>query len=152
MLAGQQYPVDVVEAVLSASFIEPGDAVERIKALSLLKEQADFEPLAVAFKRVGNIIKGGLDQPVDPALFEAPCEAGLYEALQKVEAQVGTLLKSHDYARALDAIAGLRSPVDEFFDGVMVMTDDVAVKNNRLALLTSIAALFKDIADFGRIA
>lgn len=152
MLAGQQYPVDVVEAVLSASFIEPGDAVERIKALSLLKEQADFEPLAVAFKRVGNIIKGGLDQPVDPALFEAPCEAGLYEALQKVEAQVGTLLKSHDYARALDAIAGLRGPVDEFFDGVMVMTDDVAVKNNRLALLTSIAALFKDIADFGRIA
>jgi glycyl-tRNA synthetase beta chain len=152
MLVAHNYPADVVEAVLSASFSEPVDAVEKIKALSELKSQADFEPLAVAFKRVGNIIKGGLEQQVDRDLFEAPCERSLYDALQKVEAQVATLVKDRDYVQMLDAIAGLRGPVDAFFDGVMVMADEIAVKNNRLALLTRIAALFKDIADFGRIA
>ncbi|MCW9049834.1 MAG: glycine--tRNA ligase subunit beta [Deltaproteobacteria bacterium] len=152
MLVAHNYPADVVDAVLSASFSEPVDAVEKIKALSELKSQADFEPLAVAFKRVGNIIKGGLEQQVDRDLFEAPCERSLYDALQKVEAQVATLVKDRDYVQMLDAIAGLRGPVDAFFDGVMVMADEIAVKNNRLALLTRIAALFKDIADFGRIA
>lgn len=153
MLAGhQQYPADVVEAVLSASFDEPGDAVEKVKALAKLKEQADFEPLAIAFKRVGNIIKTGLEQKVDPVLFEASCETNLFETLLKVEKQVAIFMKNRDYIQSLDAIAGLRGPVDDFFDGVMVMTDVIAVKNNRLALLTRIAALFKDIADFGRIA
>ncbi|MCK4691761.1 MAG: glycine--tRNA ligase subunit beta, partial [Desulfuromonadales bacterium] len=152
MLTGQDYPQDVVDAVLSAAFGEPVDAVERVKALAELKGQEDFEPLAVAFKRVGNIIKGGLDQDVDPALFEDDCEKELFAQLQQVQAKVAELVAQRNYPVALETIAGLRAPVDQFFDGVMVMAEDQAVKNNRLALLTSIAGLFKGVADFSRIA
>jgi glycyl-tRNA synthetase beta chain len=152
MLAGQNYPVDVIDAVLSAAFIEPVDVLKRIKALSVMKGLDDFEPLAVAFKRVGNIIKGGLDQPVDQTLLTADCEINLFAELQKVQNKVDKLIFERNYPRALEVIAGLRNPVDVFFDGVMVMADDEAVKNNRLALLTGIAGLFKGIADFSRIA
>ncbi len=152
MLTGQDYPADVVDAVLSADFGEPVDAVERVKALAALKGREDFEPLSVAFKRVGNIIKGGLELPVDTALFQADCEKGLFAQLQQAESKVAALVAGRDYPAALETIAGLRAPVDAFFDGVMVMADDQAVKNNRLALLTSIAGLFKGIADFSRIA
>ena len=151
MLSSQHYPVDVIDAVLSASFIEPIDAVKRIKALSELKKMDDFEPLAVAFKRVGNIIKGGLDQPVDPALLTEECEKDLFSAWQKVQGEVGKYTSEGNYAQALLIIAGLRPAVDTFFDSVMVMVDDELVKNNRLALLTGIAGLFKGIADFRRI-
>ena len=151
MLSGQTYPADVIDAVLSASFTEPIDALERIKALSALKKQDDFEPLAIAFKRVGNIIKGGLEQPVDQALLTDKCEKDLFESLQKVQGQVETFVSVGDYGQALEATARLRQPVDAFFDGVMVMVDDPAVKNNRLALLTRISGLFKGIADFSKI-
>lgn len=152
MLSTQGYPTDVVDAVLSADFTEPVEAVERIKALSALKGRDDFEPLTVAFKRVGNIIKGGLRQPVDQALLSDDAEKSLYEAGQKVQSEVAELVSTRNYTQALETIAGLRAPVDCFFENVMVMSDDEAVKNNRLALLTSISDLFSGIADFSRIA
>jgi glycyl-tRNA synthetase beta chain len=152
LLSAQNYPVDVIDAVLSASFVEPLDAVDRIKALSKLKKMDDFEPLAVAFKRVGNIVKGGVEQPVDPSLLNEECEKELFAQLQKVQGKVAEYVSERNYAQALETIAGLRQPVDTFFDSVMVMVDDELIKNNRLALLTGIAGLFKGIADFRRIA
>jgi glycyl-tRNA synthetase beta chain len=152
MLAGQGYPADVVDAVLAAGFDNPVDALARVKALAALKGREDFEPLAVAFKRVVNIIKGGVSDPVNAGLFEADCERSLWQALQQTQGQVAGLVAGGDYAAALQAIAGLREPVDGFFDGVMVMAEDAAVKTNRLALLTGAAGLFKGIADFSRIA
>ncbi len=152
LLSAQSYPVDVIDAVLSASFVEPIDAVERIKALSSLKKMDDFEPLAVAFKRVGNIIKGGLEQPVDPTLLSEECEKELFANLQEVQGRVEEYISERNYTQALETIARLRQPVDRFFDGVMVMVEDELVKNNRLALLTGVAGLFKGIADFRRIA
>jgi glycyl-tRNA synthetase beta chain len=152
MLSGKNYPVDVVDAVLSASFAEPIDALRRIEALSKLKKMDDFEPLAVAFKRVENIIKGGIDQSVDESLLAEDSEKKLFLDLQEVQSKVQKYIETRDYDQALALIAGLRQPVDTFFDSVMVMVDDQAVKNNRLALLTAIACLFKEIADFRRIA
>ncbi len=152
MLSGDTYPTDVIDAVLSASFVEPVDALERIKALSILKQRDDFESLAVAFKRVGNIIKGGLDQPVDQSLLSDQYEQILFAKLQEVRTDVAELVAERNYSQALDVIAGLRKPVDDFFDSVMVMVDDDAVKKNRLALLTGIAGLFRGIADFKKIA
>jgi glycyl-tRNA synthetase beta chain len=152
MLSGDTYPTDVIDAVLSASFVEPVDALERIKALSILKQRDDFESLAVAFKRVGNIIKGGLDQPVDQSLLSDQYEQILFAKLQEVRTDVAELVAEQNYSQALDVIAGLRKPVDDFFDSVMVMVDDEAVKKNRLALLTGIAGLFRGIADFKKIA
>ena len=152
MLTGRDIATDVVDAVLTARFDEPGDAVARVEALAALKGAADFEPLAVAFKRVGNIIKGGVDNAVQAELFEADCERALSEAIGSARQAVADQVGQGDYAAALQTIARLREPVDAFFDGVMVMAEDDRIKANRLALLTQVAALFADIADFTRIA
>jgi glycyl-tRNA synthetase beta chain len=106
----------------------------------------------VAFKRVGNIIKEGIDAPVDPSLFQDDAENGLYQAIQTVKGSSDGLLSSGMWLDALTEIATLRGPVDRFFDKVMVMADDPSIRTNRLALLTTIARLFGKIADFSRIA
>jgi len=152
MLTGRDIATDVVDAVLTARFDEPGDAVARVEALGALRGAADFEPLAVAFKRVGNIIKGGVDNEVQEELFESDCERALADAVKSARQTVTDQVGEGDYTSALQTIAGLREPVDAFFDGVMVMADDDGIKANRLALLTQVAALFADIADFTRIA
>jgi glycyl-tRNA synthetase beta chain len=138
--------------VLAARFDEPADAVARVEALAELKGAADFEPLAVAFKRVGNIIKGGVDAEVSAELFEADCERSLLLAVDKARQTVSSQVADGEYAAALQTVAGLREPVDAFFDGVMVMAEDELVRTNRLALLTRVAELFGNIADFTRIA
>ena len=152
MLTGRDFATDVVDAVLTARFDEPNDAFARVEALAALKGAADFEPLAVAFKRVGNIIKGGVDNEVRTELFEADCERALADAIEAARQALADRVAEKDYAAALQTIARLREPVDAFFDGVMVMAEDDEIKANRLALLTQVAALFADIADFTRIA
>ena len=137
----------IVDAALAASFDDPLDALARVKALAALKGRADFEPLAVAFKRVVNIIKGGVTAPVDSALFEAPCEGALFAALQAAGDEVASCVGRGAYDEALRTIAALRDPVDAFFTGVMVIAPDERVRTNRLALLTQVARLFAGIAD-----
>ncbi|TYO96393.1 glycyl-tRNA synthetase beta chain [Geothermobacter ehrlichii] len=146
-------PGDVVDAVLAAGFDDPVDALARARALAALKGEADFEPLATAFKRVGNILrKAGEVPPVDPGLFEADCERQLWQALSATAGQVAGQVARGAYGEALQAIAGLRPAVDAFFDGVMVMAEDERIRANRLAILNAVADLFKGIADFARIA
>ncbi len=152
MLTGRGFPADVVEAVLAARFDEPVDAVARVQALAELKAAADFEPLAIAFKRVGNIIKDGVEAEVKEELFEAECENALLQAVSEARQTVNVQVAAGDYVAALQTVAGLRQPVDAFFDGVMVMAEEEQVRTNRLALLTQVAELFADIADFTRIA
>ena len=112
----------------------------RVKALAELKGREDFEPLAVAFKRVVNIIKGGVADPgrrgaVRGRLRGSPA-AG---SDSRPPAQVAEQVAAGDYPGALRTIAGLRAPVDAFFDGVMVMAKEEKVRENRLALLTGVA-------------
>jgi glycyl-tRNA synthetase beta chain len=152
MLTQRGFPADVVEAVLSARFDDPLDAVARVEALAALKTQAGFEPLAVAFKRVGNIIKGGVDTPLRHELLEADCERTLAAAVTLAKAAAANAVAAGDYAAALQAIAALRVPVDAFFEGVMVMAEQPETRGNRLALLTQVGRLFDGIADFAKIA
>jgi glycyl-tRNA synthetase beta chain len=147
----QQYPADVVDAVLSAAFTAPVDALARIKALTTLKQRDDFDLLSVAFKRVGNMVKQQTDAQLDDRLLLETSEKDLYQQLQLVEKNVSAAIKKGDYVAALESVARLRKPVDAFFDDVMVMVEDVSIRNNRLALLTAISALFSGIADFSRL-
>ena len=151
-LMSNDYPNDAVDAAVAAGFNDLVDVKARIAALAEFKNHPDFEPLAVAFKRVGNIIKDGTDAPVDPTLFQDTAESGLYEAFQAVKSSVDAKVSEGAWLEALTAIATLRGPVDTFFDKVMVMAEDERVKTNRLALLTAIARMFNRIADFSRIA
>ncbi len=88
-LLANDYPADVIEAAVSAGFDDLVQVRARIAALTEFKSHPDFEPLTVAFKRVGNIIKEGLDAPVDPGLFQDSAENGLYGAFQTVKSSVG---------------------------------------------------------------
>ncbi len=149
------YRVDLVEAVLAADFDRLADIRPRLDALRALQQDAGFEPLAAAFKRVGNLVRkaelDGHDGAVDPARFEVEAERTLYAEATRVGVQVRGYLAAGDPAGALAALVVLKPTVDGFFDDVMVMCDDVAVRNNRLALLRETAALFGQLADFSRI-
>ena len=145
------FPPDTVDAAIAAGFDDLVDVRARIAALAEFKNHPDFEPLSVAFKRVGNIIKGGMDAPVDPTLFQDSSESALYESIQRAKVAAERHISVGAWLDALMEIATLRGAVDRFFDSVMVMAEDTGVKNNRLALLTTIARLFSKIADFSRI-
>ena len=151
-LLGSSCATDAVEAAVAAGFDDMVDVKARIAALAEFKTHPDFEPLTVAFKRVGNIIKDGIDAPVDPSLFQDETETLLYEAVQKVKSSAEGLISTGSWLDALTEMAALRGPVDNFFDKVMVMAEEPLVRTNRLALLTTIARSFGRIADFSRIA
>lgn len=151
-LMSGEFASDAIDAAVSASFNDLVEVRARIAALAEFTGHPDFEPLTVAFKRVGNIIKDGTDSPVDPALFQDAAERELYEAFQSVKSTVTATVAAGSWLEALTCIATLRGPVDTFFDKVMVMAEDERIKTNRLALLTVIARMFGRIADFSRIA
>ncbi len=159
MLIDQGHSREAVNSALSASFDNVPDALMRIKALEVLRQAPDFEPLSIAFKRVVNILKksgmdevrGGFYADVDEGLFEDDAERALFKVCQRAADQVQAGIAEGNYGAALKEIADLRPDVDRFFDDVMVMVDDESIKNNRLALLASVAGLFKNIADFSQI-
>jgi glycyl-tRNA synthetase beta chain len=155
ILADEGYAKDTVAAVVDVSIEHIPNVWERAAALQALKGAADFEPLAVAFKRAVNILRKAElaeDIRLNPSLFQDPAETNLHEAYRAVKDKVDQALGGSDYKTALRTIATLRMPVDQFFDGVMVMADDLDLRRNRLALLKAIADLFTHIADFSKIA
>lgn len=150
------FPVDLVEAVLDAGFDQVATVLPRLRAFDHLRSTEAFTPLAAAFKRVANIVrKSGAevakDAPVQADLLVEGAERHLHAVVQARAADVSQAMGHGDYAGALDSLAAIKPSVDRFFDDVMVMTDDAAVRHNRLALLRSCAGLFAQLADFARI-
>jgi glycyl-tRNA synthetase beta chain len=155
MLVEEGFDKDVVAAVASVSIDDLPDVWRRAQALQKLKGAADFEPLAAGFKRVVNILRKTEvpdEATIDPALFVEPAEKALHDAFLETREKVGALLGNGDLEEALRVIATLRQPVDQFFEDVMVMCDDRPLRENRLALLKTIAGLFNRMADFSKIA
>ncbi|HEX8907950.1 MAG TPA: glycine--tRNA ligase subunit beta [Anaeromyxobacteraceae bacterium] len=151
-----EFDVDLVEAVLSAGFDDLVDARQRLEALADVKRRPDFVPLAVAFKRAANIqekAKGEGAAGVDPALLREEAERQLLAEVERVEQGVAVHREAsqRDYAAVLRAVAELKPAVDRFFDDVLVMAEDPALRANRLALVKRVADLFADIADFRKI-
>ena len=102
-----------------------------------------------------NIINKNLSESTpsfDEALLVDNEEVALYQALKTSKNATTAALKARDYDLVLSEIAKLREPVDAFFDNVMVMADDVALRQNRLALLVDLRAIFECIADISRLA
>jgi glycyl-tRNA synthetase beta chain len=161
LLAEEGFAKDLIAAVVTASMDDIPAVPKRTHALQSLKAKPDFEPLAIAFKRVVNIIRqakelgevaaGQGQTKTNPGLFQEPCEQALYGALQKVEQDISEDLKTGAFDRALLTVATLKQPVDGFFEGVMVLTEDQSLRQNRLALLGEIAGLFSIFADFSKI-
>lgn len=154
ILTDMGYSKEAVNSALNVSFDNLPDVILRVKALDNLRQLPDFEPLAVTFKRVENIIrKAKIDAvlSVDDTLFDDGSENELFGSVNSVSQSVKDCIDQGDYDKALGQIATLRPVVDRFFDDVMVMAEDEKIKNNRLALLSTVSGLFKDIADFSLI-
>lgn len=151
-LLAQGRTYDVVDAVLATGISDICQSFKKIEAMEAFKSHPDFHPLAVAFKRAGNIIKGfSGGGSVDAGLFNTGEEKALYDALLEIRRKAQGLLTQGDYKTALVEMARLRQPVDAFFDAVMVMDKDEAVRHNRQSLLADISSLFHEVADFSKI-
>ena len=129
------------------------DFAARLHAVQAFMQLEAATSLAAANKRTANILRqaDGSQRTTDETLLTESAELALHGALQQARAAVEPLLDSRDYTAALQALAALREPVDTFFDDVMVMADDAALRDNRLALLAELRALFLGVADISRL-
>lgn len=156
ILSEQGFSKDVIAAVVSVGAENVIDVHRRVEALEALKGRPGFEPLAVAFKRVVNIIKKADSSELkaiglDTAAFVHPSENDLFKAYDLVKVRAEQLMGKGQLDEAIAEIASLRPNVDAFFDEVLVMDPDPAVRRNRLALLNTVAGLFEKVADFSKI-
>jgi glycyl-tRNA synthetase beta chain len=147
---------DEVSAVFRAGADDLLDARKRLVALKAIRKSKNFEPLAISFKRIRKILEKanvttGEARHVNPELFENKAERHLYSTAREAGSKVQSLKREGKYQEALEVIAGLRSAVDDFFDGVMVMAENEAVRNNRLTLLAELLREFTTVADFSEI-
>ncbi|WP_221793318.1 glycine--tRNA ligase subunit beta [Oceanobacter mangrovi] len=151
--ADENIPAEVFQSVRALGITKPLDIDRRVKAVHAFYQLESAQALAAANKRVSNILaKNDGDKvtaAVDAALLQQAEEQALFEEMTGLADLTSPLLLRGDYQGALNALSQLRNVVDEFFDNVMVMADDEAVKNNRLALLKQLRGMFVGIADIG---
>ncbi len=143
---------DAVAELRPASLL---DFDRRLKAVAEFAQLPEAEALAAANKRIRNILKkaeGTIAAQVDPQLLVEPAERALDDAVNAAIAETDPLLAARDYVGVLKRLAALRAPVDAFFDGVMVMAEDAAVRGNRLALLKRLADRFAAVAEVALLA
>jgi glycyl-tRNA synthetase beta chain len=142
---------EVVEAATSVDFDNLTSCLARIEALNSMRSSEDFSILAGSFKRIRNIIKDNTATTVDPSLFTEDAEKELSATLEKVREQADPLIAQGDFSGALTIMLEVKEPVDRFFDDVMVMADDPAIRENRLNLLTALGALVRQVGDISRM-
>jgi len=150
-LIAQGLTYDTVEAVLTVGINDVVSALEKIKALQAFRQNPEFEPISIAFKRVDNILKDFRDPQIDMSLLKDDAEINLFSVFENIKTRVEKGIGENDFNFALGELAKLRPPVDAFFDGVMVMDKDEKIRHNRLSLLANVSALFHKIADFSKI-
>ncbi len=145
---------EMLDAVLAMRPCSPLDAATRLAALKEFLLLPDASVLASINKRIVNILKKTqvlADQPVDPALLSEAAERSLHLAVSALREPVREATAQRRYGDSLHALVGLRAPVNDFFDGVMVMDENLQVRNNRLALLRDVQALLAGVADLSRL-
>ena len=141
--------VDVIQAVLARRPTRPADFDARVRAVSHFRTLDSAEALAAANKRVANILakaEGDIGA-IDVTLCVEPAEQVLAQSVLSLAKEVQPLIAQGEYTAVLDKLAGLRQPVDNFFDNVMVNAEDAKLRQNRLAILNTLQGLFLQVAD-----
>lgn len=152
----ENIPAEVFMAVSAKNLTRPLDINQRVQAVYRFSQLPEAAALASANKRVSNILAKqaeGLALPaVNTQLLQEDAERTLAQQVNALAGKVGPLFAERRYREGLEQLAGLRTAVDQFFDGVMVMAEDEAVRNNRLALLAQLRGLFLEVADISLLA
>jgi len=143
-----QWPTDLVDAVLATGDADPVALEARLVAMSTLSASDSFGPMKTTFKRVMGLTREHASTEYDSTALNEPAEQALHTALAAVSARAAELAEGLDYSGSLSALSSLREPVDTLFEAVMVMDTDEDVRRNRLGLLRSVADQFARIADF----
>lgn len=153
MLRDAGNAADAIDAVLAAGVKEPAVFVKRVRALEHARTEAPetFDDLATAYARANNLRDAALGTDVDESLA-GEVEHALFSAVVQAEGCVARALEADDYRTALSELASLRAPIDLFFDRIMVMDEDEKLRENRLRMLNRFVNVFRDVADFGKMA
>ena len=154
MYTEQGVSVDTIQAVQAINPHMPLDFDQRIRAVQAFSELSQASMLADSNKRVANILaksEVSVADTVDETLLSETAEQNLYANVQQAQTVVQPLLEQADYTQVLQTLASLDEPLTQFFDNVMVNSDDAALKNNRLALLKQVRALFLTVADISEL-
>ena len=151
----QGFSTELINAAIASDWDTLPDLDSRLKALAGFMGQEAAVSLAAANKRIANILRKAQEQiseQIDTDQLILDEESSLFEEVSALELQVLPLLEAANYSASLELLAGLRVPVDSFFDSVMVMDEDPVLRANRLALLSRLKALFDRIADLSVLA
>ncbi len=140
----------VVEAAVAVGFDDIVDCRQRIAALAAIQQDEVFTMLAGSYKRIRNITKGNEKTAVEPSLLVENEERSLFALYQQIEEEIAYLVAQREYSSALKTILKLKEPVDNFFEAVMVMAEDSAIRQNRLNLLTAVGGLVLMIGDISK--
>ncbi len=139
--------LQAVEAAAAVGFDDVVDCRQRAVALAAIQQDEAFAVLSSSYKRIKNIIKDNRETVVDTALFSEEAERNLYTLYSEVAEEMKSLVAKKEYAAALRVMLRLKEPVDSFFEAVMVMAEDQAVRRNRLNLLTALGGLVLLVGD-----
>lgn len=152
LLLDRKIRYDAVNAVIETFWVNPVDAWHRITALEKFRSGKNFENLVIGQKRVVNILKGqDMVIPIKENLLTEKEEIELLNNAKQVENPLNEAIKKQDYTQALTLLLSLRQSIDILFDNVLVMTGDINLRHNRLALLDYIKSLFMKVADLSQI-
>ncbi|OGR16446.1 MAG: glycine--tRNA ligase subunit beta [Desulfobacterales bacterium GWB2_56_26] len=144
------YQAEAVDAATSVNFDDVNECLQRINAMMQIRKEPAFKVLSASYKRIRNIIKDNRNVEIDPALFADGAESRLYELFLEVRQEMENLVAAREYVKALEVMLRMKEPVDNFFDKVMVMAEDAAIRQNRLNLLTALGDLILQIGDISR--
>jgi glycyl-tRNA synthetase beta chain len=154
VLREKDFAPDEIDAVVSQNPTRMDLIMPRIEAVRAFRSLPESASLAAANKRIRNILKKAetANGAVNASLMADAAEKNLFSAMQKLSPQVSAHMQNQHYTGALKELAGVRGEVDKFFDDVMVMADDPAVRNNRIALLRQLDGLMNQVADISKLA
>ncbi|SDE62433.1 glycine--tRNA ligase subunit beta [Sporomusa acidovorans] len=151
ILTEEQLRYDMIDAVLAAGSDDLYDTWLRAKAIAVEGGTIAMQKAVQALVRVGNLAKNAVSETIDTNLFTAEAEHDLYKAYLEAKTIISSYQAEKNYQGVLTAVAAMAAPIDAFFGAVMVMVEEPAVKNNRLALLKAIAGLAAQTADLTKI-
>ena len=151
LMLSEGYPIDVVDSVISSECDDLVNTKHKIEALSEFRKEPDFNSLAIAFKRVFNIVKNQPRNSFNCERLIEPAEKLLFRNYSTIMVQVEKSLSERNYIDAILKMRGLKEPIDKYFDEVLVMDKHEEIRQNRISMLWAIRDLFFKLADFSKI-
>ncbi len=151
ILSDEKIRYDIIDAVMAVGIDDIYDTWLRAKAMELQSTGDGMQKAIQAFTRVGNLMKHVTVDVIDEALFVVDAERNLYQAYKAAREAIDNMLVAKDYAGIIGVVVTMTAPIDGFFSEVMVMAEEIEVRNNRLALLKAITNLTENIADISKI-